>query len=84
MATQWLTADIGSLAILAFARQRLLEGDMRLLREVRQSMDDFGLTPKGRQNRRWVVSEKAERAGISLDEASDLREQRAKRLARDG
>lgn len=57
---------------------------MRLLREVRQSMDDFGLTPKGRQNRRWVVSEKAERAGISLDEASDLREQRAKRLARDG
>ena len=82
MATQWIESDIGALAVLAFVRQRLLDGDMRLLREVRQLMDDFGLTPKGRQLRRWVVSEKdAERAGINLDEVSDLREERAKRMA---
>jgi hypothetical protein len=30
---------------------------------------DFGLSPKGRQLRRWIVSEQgAERAGISLDD----------------
>ena len=82
MATQWLD-DVGSLAILAFIRQRLLDGDMRLLSEVRQWSDDFGLTPKGRQMRRWVISAKdAERAGITSTEAAvaDLREQRTKRM----
>jgi hypothetical protein len=84
MATQWLD-DVGSLAILAFVRQRLLGGDMRLLSEVRQWSDDFGLTPKGRQMRRWVISEKdAERARISSNEGivADLREQRARRMGR--
>ena len=82
MATQWLVADVGSLAILAFIRQRLLEGgDTRLLSEVRQWSDDFGLSPKGRQMRRWVISEKdVERAGISSIEVTDLREQRTKRM----
>jgi hypothetical protein len=64
MATQWNEGDVGHLSIVALVRQRFLEGDMRLAREVRQSMDDFGLTPKGRQ-RRWVITEKdAERAGL--------------------
>jgi hypothetical protein len=83
MATQWLEGDVGHLSIVALVRQRFLEGDMRLAREVRQSMDDFGLTPKGRQMRRWVISEKdAERAGISLGDVTDLRKRRAKRLAK--
>jgi len=82
MATQWLEGDVGALSILALARQRFLDGDMRLAREVRQMTDDFGLTPKGRQMRRWVITEKdAERAGISLGDVADLRERRTKRLA---
>ena len=83
MATQWDEGDLEGLAVLAMARQRLLKGDMRLLKEVRQGHDDFGLSPKGRQLRRWVITDKdAERAGISLgDEVTDLREERAKRIA---
>lgn len=79
MATQWVDGDVGALTVLAFVRQRFLDGDMRLASELRQMMDDFGLTPKGRQMRRWVISEKdPERAGILSDEAkiADLREQR--------
>ena len=83
MATQWLEADAEALSLLALVRQRFLEGDMRLAQEVRLASDDFGLTPKGRQRRRWIVTEKdAERAGINSIEVTDLREQRAKRLAK--
>jgi hypothetical protein len=74
MATQWNEGDVGALLILALARQRFLDGEMRLGREVRQLVDDFGLSPKGRQLRRWVITEKdAERAGISLGDVAELR-----------
>jgi hypothetical protein len=82
MATQWLEADAYSLAILAIARQALLAGDLRvtIAAEVRQMTDDFGLTPKGRQLRRWIVTpEDAERAGYPTDIA-ELRRKRAQRV----
>ena len=57
----------------------------RLLKEVRQGHDYFGLSPKGRQLRRWIVTEKdAERAGFVGDEVAELREQRLKRLGPNG
>ncbi|MCA1707904.1 MAG: hypothetical protein LC808_33365 [Actinobacteria bacterium] len=81
MATQWLEGDVGALSIVALVRQRFLDGETRLAREVRQSMDDFGLTPKGRQLRRWVTTEKdVERAGLVDDQVADLREKRAQRV----
>ena len=84
MATQWLEADAEGLSLLALVRQRFLEGDMRLAQEVRLASDDYGLTPKGRLRRRWIVTEKdAERAGLVGNEVADLREQRAKRLSND-
>jgi hypothetical protein len=58
MATQWLESDVGALSILALARQRFLTGDLRLAREVRLLTDAFGLSPKGRQLRRWIVTER--------------------------
>ena len=86
MATQWVEGDIPALHELAMLRERLMEGKISLASEVRLRSDLFGLTPSGRQSRRWIVSdEDLERAGISLDDQlTDLREQRAKRLASDG
>jgi hypothetical protein len=86
MATQWEEQDIDSLALLAVARQKLIKGDTRLFKEVRDASNEFGLSPKGRQMRRWIITEKdAERAGMVLeDEVSNLREERAKRVAGGG
>ncbi len=63
-----------------------MDGQLSVALEVRLRSDQFGLTPAGRQHRRWMITdEHLERAGISLDDQlTDLREQRAKRLAPDG
>jgi hypothetical protein len=77
MATQWNVAgDAEALSILALVRQRFLEGDTRVAvaTELRQLTDDFGLSPKGRQLRRWIVTEEdAKRAGYATDEVAQLR-----------
>jgi hypothetical protein len=64
-------------------RERLMDGKISIASEVRLRSDLFGLAPSGRQSRRWIISdEDLERAGISLDDQlTNLREQRAKRLA---
>ena len=86
MATQWNEGDVPALKELAMLRERLMDGKISVAAEVRLRSDLFGLTPAGRQARRWMISdEDLERAGISLkDEVSDLREERAKRLSLDG
>ena len=86
MATQWNEGDVPALKELAMLRERFLDGQISVAAEVRLRSDQFGLTPAGRQGRRWMVSvEDLERAGMSIgDEVSDVREQRAKRLAPDG
>jgi hypothetical protein len=84
MATQWLESDAEALSILALVRQRVLEGDTRVAvaRELRLLESNFGLSPAGRQLRRWIVTEEdAERAGISFDDqVTELRKQRNSRL----
>ena len=86
MATQWNEGDVPALKELAMLRERLMDGKISVAAEVRLRSDLFGLTPAGRQARRWMISdEDLERAGISLkDEVSDLRKERAKRLSLDG
>ena len=86
MATQWVEGDIPALKELAILRQLLMNGQVSVAAEVRLRSDQFGLTPAGRQHRRWMITdEDLERAGISLnDQLTELREQRAKRLAPDG
>jgi hypothetical protein len=85
MATQWVEGDIPALQELAVLRERLMDGKISIAAEVRLRSDLFGLTPSGRQSRRWIISdEDLERAGIILDDQlTYLREQRAKRLAPD-
>jgi hypothetical protein len=82
MATQWLEGDAEALSILALVRQRFLEGDSRVAvaRELRLLESNFGLTPAGRQQRRWIVTEEdAERAGYATDEVAEVRRKRTQR-----
>lgn len=81
MATQWLPGDVPALIELAILRERLLDGKVSVANEVRLRSDLFGLTPAGRQQRRWVVTEEdIERAGIE-DEVAKRRKERRERLS---
>ena len=74
--TQWTEDDIPALVELALLRERLLDGKISVAAEVRQRSDQFGLTPKGRQQLRWVITEEdAVRAGVA-DEVSLQRNRR--------
>ena len=80
MATQWLPGDVPALIELAILRERLLDGKVSVAPEVRLRSDQFGLTPKGRQERRWNVTEEdIERAGVE-DEVAKRRKERRDRL----
>jgi hypothetical protein len=76
MATQWTEGDIPALLELAALRERLLDGKISIAGEVRLRSDQFGLTPAGRQQRRWVITEEdAVRAGTA-DELAIQRNRR--------
>lgn len=57
MATQWDPGDIPALVELAILRNRLMQGAITVASEVRLRSDQFGLTPEGRQKRRWIVTD---------------------------
>ena len=64
MATQWTDGDVPALLELAILRERLLDGKLSVASEVRLRTNEFGLSPAGRQSRRWMITEKdQERAG---------------------
>ena len=64
MATQWVDGDVPALLELAVLRERLLDGKISVAPEVRLRSNEFGLSPAGRQSRRWMITEKdQERAG---------------------
>ena len=78
MATQWNEADVPALKELAILRDRLLDGKVSLAAEVRLRSDLFGLTPAGRQQRRWMITdEDQERAGVKRSKEASLRRLRA-------
>jgi len=58
MATQWTEDDIPYLAELGILRERLLDGKTSVASEVRIRSNEFGLSPAGRQSRRWMITEK--------------------------
>lgn len=67
MATQWQKGDIPSLMDLARIKQAFWNGEYKLASEIRQREDRFGLTPKGRRDLRWIITEEdADRAGMDL------------------
>ncbi len=66
MATQWDEGDVPALVELAALRQAMMRGDWRLSGYVEKRSDKFGLTPKGRRDLRWIVTEEDEqRAGVA-------------------
>lgn len=74
MATQWTEEDVPSLIELAILRERLLDGKISVAAEVRLRTDLFGLTPAGRQQRRWMITEEdLERAGVKPATVHKLR-----------
>jgi hypothetical protein len=65
MASQWDEGDVPALVELALLRQKMMGGDFRLAAAVEKRADKFGLTPKGRRDLRWIITDKdAERAGV--------------------
>lgn len=71
MATQWQEADVPGLVEMAMFRQQMFETDrleerLKLADQVQKRGDKYGLTPKGRKDLRWVVTEEdAESAGVT-------------------
>lgn len=82
MATQWSKGDIPALIELAILRDRFMTGSVSGANEVRLRSDQFGLTPEGRQKRRWLITdEDALRAGLEPeDELAAKRAERRKRV----
>ena len=70
MATQWQAADVPGLVEMAMFRQQMFtterfEERMKLADQVQKRGDKFGLSPKGRKDLRWVITdEDAESAGV--------------------
>jgi hypothetical protein len=58
MATRWTEYDVPSLLRLAQLQQTaLIDGDRRLLAEIRQLEDRFGLSPRGRRLLGWEIAD---------------------------
>jgi hypothetical protein len=60
-AGNWTTDDLPTLRLVIRLWDRVDRGDIRQAAELRQWMDSYGLTPKGRQDRRWVQTPPARR-----------------------
>jgi hypothetical protein len=56
-AGHWTEDDVPMLRFAIRLYDRVLRGDTKLLGELRQWCDAFGITPKGQQDRRWTRPE---------------------------
>jgi len=84
MAHMWPEADWGRLQVAIATHdtitRRLAAGDIKglasTMAELRQTLDSLGLTPKGRQDRRWLLPADAEEAtpDVPDDELAKRRE----------
>ena len=79
MATQWDEGDVPALVELALLRQKMMAGEFNLSTAVEKRSAAFGLTPKGRRDLRWIITDKdAERAGVAgVPDESPVRRLRA-------
>ena len=67
-AANWTPDDLPGLRLLIRLYDRVSRGDVRRLGELRQLLDSYGVTPKGRQDRRWTPPESlGRRAPTRLD-----------------
>lgn len=72
MAAMWDEADRGSVEMLLRLVDAWWRGDPKpaAAAEIRQVRDSLGLSPKGRQDRRWLLPEEDE-AGVTPRPESD-------------
>ncbi len=81
VARMWTPWDVPALHELAILRDRLLvDGKASLAVEVRLRSDSYGLTPKGRQQRRWLVVDDLG-ADQDLDQIAEQRRKAKRRRA---
>jgi hypothetical protein len=92
MASMWQKEDVPGLARVLVLRPLVLQTfDTKLMSELRQLEDRFGLTPKGRRDLRWLIPDtepvdpRSRRDGEDPeDEVSRRRAEREQRLAAGG
>jgi hypothetical protein len=56
-AGRWTTDDVPQLRLLIRLHDRVAQGDVGLLPELRRWLELYGITPGGQQARRWVRPE---------------------------
>ena len=79
-AGNWSTDDLPVLRLTIRLYDRVMRGDVKRMGELRQWLDSMGITPKGRQDRRWQAPPPP-RPMSALDR---IRAQRQERVGRSG
>ena len=83
VSAEWGSADVTLVETLAYTYEEWARnGGPALVTQVRQQMDTLGLTPKGRQDRRWKLPDAAdivpiEEAKSASERMEDLRKRAA-------
>jgi hypothetical protein len=76
MALMWHSKDEPALIELALLRDRFLDGKTGLAPEIRLRSNAFGLTPAGREQRRWLIVDEVEQRADHPDELETKRKRR--------
>jgi len=53
-ASHWTRGDVPSMRVVVHLHDQVERGEYRYAGELRLWMDNLGLSPKGRQDRRWL------------------------------
>ena len=59
-ASHWTPSDLPGLRVVVGLYDRVQRRDLARAPELRQMMDNYGITPKGQQDRRWLPPKGAE------------------------
>ena len=69
-AAYWTPADLPGLRKVVLLYDATERGELGRSTELRQLMDNYGITPKGQQDRRWMRARKEEPNGVVKPAAS--------------
>jgi hypothetical protein len=64
-AVHWTPSDLPGLYLVIGLYDQVQRGEFQRATELRLHMDNYGITPKGQQDRRWKAPEKAPTKGDS-------------------
>ena len=69
----WTPEDLPGLRMVAILYDAVERGDLTRSSELRQMMDNYGITPKGQQDRRWKRPDPPESPSTSTGSSSPRR-----------